>query len=200
MTPFERVRARYRAKSVLGVDENASQEEIRQAYKEQAFAHHPDRKNGSAKDLQSINAAYETLTRDTPAPAEKKAQRVSPSRVSSRQMIQPRVSVIDEVTLARGKALLAEVPNDDARDHVATVIRQEGRKLTFLIPTRLSKGRNRVAVPADVVASRTNLATKVITFRTGNSGRGQIRVPDERVRMDFSGAHEVILQFGADYS
>ena len=199
MTPFERVRARYRAKSVLGVRENASQDEIRRAYKDQAFAHHPDQENGSNADLQSINAAYELLKND--APAEDVVQRsgVRPSRVPSRPMVKPRVTVIDEVTLARGRAILTDTPTEGSTDHIATTIRMEGRKLTYLVPSRLTKGRNRVAVPADILATKTNLATKVITFRTSNDGRGQIRVPDERVRLDFTGASEVVIQFGVDH-
>lgn len=199
MTPFERVRARYRAKSVLGVGENATQDEIRRAYKDQAFAHHPDKEDGSNEDLQSINAAYELLKKD--APEEDTLQRagVRPSRVPSRPMVKPRVTVIDEVTLARGRAILTDTPTDNSTDHVATTIRMEGRKLTYLVPTRLTKGRNRVAVPADILATKANLATKVITFRTSNDGRGQIRVPEERVRMDFTGANEVVIQFGVDH-
>ena len=200
MTPFERVRARYHAKSVLGVSENATQEEIHRAYKKRAFSSHPDRNQGSRQDLQSINAAYELLKQEAPQePQVIPRSNVTPTRVNSRTMVKTRVTVIDEVTLARGRAILVDTPTDDACDHVATRIRQEGRKLTFLVPSRLKTGRNRVAVPADVLASKTNLATKVITFRTSNSGRGQIRVPDERVRMDFTGANEVIIQFGVDH-
>ena len=200
MSPFDRVRAKYKAKSVLGVDENASQAEIRRAYKKQVFSHHPDHEDGSDEELRAINEAYELLLRDAPKSEPVQRSSIKPSRVSMRTMQAPRVTVIDEVTLARGRAILADTPTDDAADHIATVIRQEGRKLTFLVPSRLTEGRNRVAVPADVLASKTSLATKVITFRTSNAGRGQIRVPDERVKMDFSGAHEVVIQFGSDHN
>ena len=200
MSPFDRVRAKYKAKSVLGVDENASQAEIRRAYKKQVFSHHPDHEDGSDEELRAINEAYELLLRDAPKSEPVQHSSIKPSRVSMRTMQAPRVTVIDEVTLARGRAILADTPTDDAADHIATVIRQEGRKLTFLVPSRLTEGRNRVAVPADVLASKTSLATKVITFRTSNAGRGQIRVPDERVKMDFSGAHEVVIQFGSDHN
>ena len=45
----------------LGVDRNASQDEIRQAYKKLASVHHPD-KGGDTARFQEIQSAYETLS------------------------------------------------------------------------------------------------------------------------------------------
>ena len=44
----------------LGVNRNASQDEIKKAYKKQAMKHHPDKGGDSAK-FQKINEAYDTL-------------------------------------------------------------------------------------------------------------------------------------------
>ena len=44
----------------LGVNRNASQDEIKKAFKKQAMKHHPD-KGGDANTFQQINEAYETL-------------------------------------------------------------------------------------------------------------------------------------------
>jgi DnaJ-class molecular chaperone len=46
--------------STLGVPENASQDEIKQAYKKLAMKHHPDR-GGDTQLFQSISQAYDTL-------------------------------------------------------------------------------------------------------------------------------------------
>ena len=47
--------------SILGVQRNASSEEIRKAYKKKAMQHHPDR-GGDANAFQRVQEAYETLS------------------------------------------------------------------------------------------------------------------------------------------
>lgn len=49
------------ARQILGVGENASQQEIKDAYRKLASKHHPD-KGGDAEKFKEIKAAYETLT------------------------------------------------------------------------------------------------------------------------------------------
>ena len=44
----------------LGVNRNASEAEIKKAYKKQAMKHHPD-KGGDGAQFQKINEAYDTL-------------------------------------------------------------------------------------------------------------------------------------------
>lgn len=49
---------------LLGVDRNATSEEIKIAYRKMAMKHHPDRNNGDARceeHLKAINEAYDTL-------------------------------------------------------------------------------------------------------------------------------------------
>jgi DnaJ-class molecular chaperone len=47
--------------STLGVNKNASQEEIRKAYKKQSMKHHPDR-GGNEEQFKRVNEAYQTLS------------------------------------------------------------------------------------------------------------------------------------------
>ena len=46
--------------SILGVGKNASQDDIKKAYRKLAMKHHPDR-GGSAEKLQQVNEAYDVL-------------------------------------------------------------------------------------------------------------------------------------------
>lgn len=59
---------------VLGVNRNASPEEIKKAYRRLAMEHHPDR-GGDIKKFQDISQAYDTLSN-----SEKKSQYDNPSR------------------------------------------------------------------------------------------------------------------------
>jgi DnaJ-class molecular chaperone len=47
--------------SILGIEKNASQDEIKSAYRALAKEHHPDLKNGDDTYFKKVNEAYETL-------------------------------------------------------------------------------------------------------------------------------------------
>lgn len=46
---------------ILGVSKNASQEEIKKAFRKLAHEHHPDKESGSADKFKEINEAYQAL-------------------------------------------------------------------------------------------------------------------------------------------
>src|SRR6056300_605110 len=46
--------------SILGVSKNASEKEIRSAYKKKSMQHHPDR-GGNEEQFKKVNEAYSTL-------------------------------------------------------------------------------------------------------------------------------------------
>jgi DnaJ-class molecular chaperone len=48
--------------SILGVDKNASDDDIKKAYKKLSLKYHPDRPNGDTEKFKEINEAYETLS------------------------------------------------------------------------------------------------------------------------------------------
>ena len=47
---------------ILGVDKNASEEEIKKAYRRLAHQHHPDKQGGDEKKFKEINEAYQILS------------------------------------------------------------------------------------------------------------------------------------------
>lgn len=48
--------------SILGVEKNASEDEIKKAYRKLAHKHHPDKKGGDEAKFKEINGAYQTLS------------------------------------------------------------------------------------------------------------------------------------------
>jgi len=50
---------------ILGVGKNASNDEIRRAYRKLAHEFHPDKSNGDAAKFREVNEAYEALSDDT---------------------------------------------------------------------------------------------------------------------------------------
>ena len=51
--------------NILGVDEKASCEEIKKAYRKLSLLHHPDRENGNEDLFKKITDAYDTLSNPT---------------------------------------------------------------------------------------------------------------------------------------
>lgn len=47
---------------ILGINENATPEEIKKAYRKKAFETHPDRNSGKDEEFKKVNEAYEFLT------------------------------------------------------------------------------------------------------------------------------------------
>src|SRR3990167_754317 len=46
---------------ILGVNKNASQDEIKKAFRKLAHEHHPDKKGGNEAKFKEINEAYQVL-------------------------------------------------------------------------------------------------------------------------------------------
>ena len=49
---------------ILGVSKDASEEEVKKAYRKMAHQHHPDKKTGDEAKFKEINEAYQVLIND----------------------------------------------------------------------------------------------------------------------------------------
>ncbi|MDP2855870.1 MAG: DnaJ domain-containing protein, partial [bacterium] len=47
---------------ILGVNKNASEEEIKKAYRKMAHQYHPDKAGGSGDKFKEVNEAYQVLS------------------------------------------------------------------------------------------------------------------------------------------
>src|SRR3989344_3736649 len=47
--------------NILGVKKNATQDEIKKAFRKLAHEHHPDKESGNADKFKEINEAYQTV-------------------------------------------------------------------------------------------------------------------------------------------
>ena len=50
---------------ILGVPKNASDEDIKKAFRQKAYEHHPDRPGGNAEKFKEMNEAYQVLSDKT---------------------------------------------------------------------------------------------------------------------------------------
>ncbi len=183
----------------LGLPLLASQTDIRAAWKRRAFETHPDRETGSEDDFARVRAAYDLLRRETSRP-------VSQVR---RPSVEARIREISEdwkracrTALETGEAptvlwtsWLAALAHREAL-HVPSATRRRGRHVAYLVPTKLGKGTNRVAVPVGELEDPLRMKVKVLQFTSDRTGGGRIDVPEEVVAALFPGARSVELHFG----
>ena len=51
--------------TILGVETNATQDEIKKAYRKLSMKYHPDRNNGDDTQFKELNEAYSTIGDET---------------------------------------------------------------------------------------------------------------------------------------
>ncbi len=183
----------------LGLQPMADQHEIRAAWKRLAFETHPDRDGGSEADFARVRAAYDMLRREASRPV---------SRTRPRPSVETRVTEIptrlrgqcrdalagDEPPAVLWTTWLAALSNRETV-HVPTVIRRRGRQVSYLVPTALGKGVNRVALPTGELEDPRHISVRVIQFTHDRNGGGRVDIPDKVVADLFPGARAVTLEF-----
>lgn len=192
MTPIERISARSKALSLLGITGNPSKSEIRQAFRRLAFEKHPDHGKGSPEEFSRISDAYTLLSadaEDAPAP-----RPLRPSAVS-RPELRATETTFDADTVDLCDTLLADT-DGEGLDHVATRLYRKGRILTYFVPTPPAKGLNRIALPTGDLEDTRRIRPRIVDVWHGDLAGNAYDVPPHIAAKTFPGARAVQIRFG----
>ena len=104
-----------------------------------------------------------------------------------------KVDKIDDVTKAACAAL---VENErEGHGHYASEIERIGRKITFIVPSTLNEGVNRVAVPVPDFGEGRKPSQTAVAFRSSKSGPGTLDLPEAMRAKIFPGTTSVRFRF-----
>lgn len=191
------VRSRFDALRLLGLAADASQRDVRAAFRRLAFATHPDRHAGQEDDFARVREAYELLRG-----AGEAASVARPARPT----LEVRVTLVPDAMQgacralldARAQAALGDDPAqpEDAPGHVPFALRRKGRQVTYLVSTPLRKGSNIVAVPVGELDDPRRIAPRIVRVTSARPGPGVVDLPLEVVEPLFPGARGVSIEFG----
>jgi hypothetical protein len=192
------VRSRFDALRLLGLAADASQRDVRAAFRRLAFATHPDRHAGQEDDFARVREAYEML-RDGGGAEASVARPVRPT-------VEVRVTLVPDEMQAACRALLdaraLAAPGDDMSEpqdgirHVPFALRRKGRQVTYLVPTSLRKGTNVVAVPVGELDDPRRIAPRIVRVTSNRPGPGVVDLAHDVVEPLFPGARGVSIEFG----
>ncbi len=205
MESAEKIKARTEALYALGLDQSASSDDIRNAWRHIAFHGHPDQAHGDCSGFTRAKEAYDLLRKE--GFANKGSTTGKPRRPKlRRRIITLETSDIDACRALLNTALPDRTGEDDISDaelmcksdHVPDAVGFFGRHLTFFVPTPVHQGPNRVALPTSVLAGSRRNETEVLNFQSNDSGSGEVVVPDNITARKFPGAKSVRIRFDAD--
>lgn len=209
MEPVNQKSARADALQVLGLSQNATARDIRNAWRDIAFHAHPDHTGGDYSGFAKAKTAYdflrkEGMTKEPDGPAmprrpqlKKRLIDLGASEIElCRNILRPDQALCH---LSEDQADLA-VDEDTASDHVPEAIGCFGRELTYFVNTPVCEGANRVALPTSVLASCRNSEPEILSFQSKSAGPGEVIIPDTIRERKFPGAKSVKIRFEADQS
>ncbi|WP_170753299.1 J domain-containing protein [Ruegeria lacuscaerulensis] len=206
MEAVEKIKARTDALFALGLDHNASSNDIRNAWRKIAFSAHPDRADNDCSDFVRAKDAYDLLRQE--GLTTKNPMHGKPKRPKLRKRVirlkDTEVSACRDL-LARALAHSGNIaPTDDGdqivadSDHIPSAIECFGRNLIYFVKSPVCKGANRVALPTSVLVGFRKTETEVLNFQSKNAGAGEVVVPDAIMARKFPGAKSVRIRFDAD--
>ncbi|NND21093.1 MAG: DnaJ domain-containing protein [Silicimonas sp.] len=192
MTPIERISARSKALSTLGMAGNPTKSELRKAFRKLAFERHPDHGKGTPEEFAKISDAYTLLVdtaEDDTACAARPATRVSRPAVPATE------TEFDEDTLTTCESLFDGLDATCAR-HLATRLYRKGRMLTYLVPSAPADGLNKVALPTGDLVDTRRIEPKLLDIWSGDIAAGVYDMPAQLSARHFPGARSVQIRFG----
>ena len=199
MTPIERAQNKAEAISVLGLCGSESIGEIRRAWKRKALETHPDQMGGDTEAFLRAKAAYELLRSEEPVAkpvsTPDPSARVTPKRPGERAKTVFKERTLTPAEQAECVAVLQAVAEEGTHDHVAEMVQMQGRSLVYIVAAQINGGTNRVALPADILATKRSVDPKIISFNVPCMTSGEVVIP-EKTRLElFPGARSVRIRF-----
>lgn len=199
MTPIDRVRVRSKDLRTLGFAGNATQIEIRQAFKALAKKRHPDVEAGSTEEFQRIQEAYRRLSEQRLEQVRVPAKPSNVSRVQPSRQSRENFRVIDarfpEAVVASCRAGLDPSVIESAR-HVAIGSIRKGRHIVFVVPSDIAEGDNLVIVPCAEITEPKRFAPTSLCVPSEKVVNGMYAVPPEECADLFPGARTARIRFG----
>ncbi|KIC46904.1 molecular chaperone DnaJ [Ruegeria sp. ANG-S4] len=211
MEPVDKINARAEALRTLGLSQDATANDIRNAWREVAFRAHPDHTGGDYSGFSKAKIAYDFLRKegltaaDSTGPAQPRRPKLKKRLIDlaaseieiCRDMLRP------DRALCHMAGYADETPpagETDAADHVPDAVGCFGRELTYFVTTPVCEGPNRVALPTSVLSSGRKSDPEILSFQSRNAGPGEVVVPDTIRERKFPGAKSVKIRFEADHS
>ncbi|WP_037308372.1 DnaJ domain-containing protein [Ruegeria halocynthiae] len=206
MEPVDKIMARADALAVLGLDQSAGSDDIRDAWRHIAFHAHPDHTTSDCSSFARAKEAYDLLRREGLA-----GKGATPGKIR-RPKVRKRVVDLDHTDIDACRILLNKAlshnpegvaPSSDAQtvtdsDHVPDAVGFYGRHLTYFVSTPVCEGANRVALPTSFLAAARRMETEVLSFQSKDAGAGEVVVPETITARKFPGAKSVRIRFDAD--
>src|SRR6056297_1469605 len=193
-SPIERIRARSEAFQVLGLSESAAPGEIRAAWRRMAFEVHPDRTGGDYAHFMRAKEAYDLVRDDGESGAAcatggtgQRFRTGVATPAGARPRVATRRTPLALEAMEACRALLRETGGDPesdgeageaATEHLPEAIERHGRRLTYIVPTPLVEGLNRVALPTALLEDNRRVKPRILTVRAAQSGPCEVRVPE----------------------
>lgn len=121
--------------------------------------------------------------------------RVAPRRPNSATKTDVRIDKLTAEDQEECYALLASQPSSDTTDHVVEAVQRQGRHLVYIVTSEIAAGQNRVALPAEILATNRKVPPSIVCFEVTGRNVGDIVIPESTRLEVFPEARSVRIRF-----